>query len=59
MKNILKKAIDYDQEINYSEEYIMDHREEGEKCPKCGGEIEKIKVSSRSTYFCPNCQPKI
>ena len=25
-------------------------------CPLCGGEIKKIKVQGRGTYFCPVCQ---
>lgn len=36
--------------------YLTPHRKEGEKCPDCLGKIEKIKVSGRSTYFCPECQ---
>lgn len=29
----------------------------GEKCVKCKGVIEKIKVGGRSASFCPACQP--
>jgi formamidopyrimidine-DNA glycosylase len=29
----------------------------GEPCPRCGAEIERIKVGQRSTYLCPRCQP--
>ncbi|PAE36336.1 bifunctional DNA-formamidopyrimidine glycosylase/DNA-(apurinic or apyrimidinic site) lyase [Bacillus sp. 7884-1] len=29
---------------------------EGEKCNRCGGTIIKEMISSRKTYFCPNCQ---
>jgi formamidopyrimidine-DNA glycosylase len=28
----------------------------GEPCPACGAEIERVDVSGRSTYFCPACQ---
>lgn len=59
MKKILEKSIDYDLETEHSDDYLMNHREEGDNCPKCREKIIKIKVSSRSTYFCPNCQPKI
>lgn len=27
-----------------------------EKCPKCKGDIKKIVVGGRGTYYCPNCQ---
>lgn len=26
------------------------------KCQRCGGEITKIKLGGRGTYFCPKCQ---
>jgi formamidopyrimidine-DNA glycosylase len=29
---------------------------EGMKCRRCGGTIERIAQSARSTYFCPECQ---
>lgn len=29
---------------------------EGEKCKRCGSTIIKEMISSRKTYFCPNCQ---
>jgi formamidopyrimidine-DNA glycosylase len=35
------------------------HTREGEPCPSCGGPIERIVVSGRSTYFCPRCQVKL
>ncbi len=30
----------------------------GEKCLRCGEEIERIVVGQRGTHFCPNCQSK-
>lgn len=29
---------------------------EGERCPRCGEQIEKIRVASRGTHLCPACQ---
>ena len=29
---------------------------QGEKCPKCGGVIERKKLAGRSAHFCPKCQ---
>lgn len=29
---------------------------EGKECRRCGGKIERIVQSGRSTYFCPDCQ---
>lgn len=25
-------------------------------CPICGGDIKKVKLKGRGTYYCPNCQ---
>jgi formamidopyrimidine-DNA glycosylase len=36
-------------------EFQVAHRK-GEKCPGCGGVIERILVGQRSTFFCPKCQ---
>ncbi len=38
--------------------YLLPHRGKGEKCPRCKGKIKTKKVGGRTTYFCPNCQPK-
>jgi formamidopyrimidine-DNA glycosylase len=35
------------------------HTREGEPCPSCGGEIVRIVVGGRSTYFCPSCQVRL
>ena len=32
------------------------HTKEGEKCPRCGENIIKIKVGGRGTYYCESCQ---
>jgi formamidopyrimidine-DNA glycosylase len=35
------------------------HNREGEDCPDgCGGQVEAIKVSGRTGYYCPECQDK-
>jgi formamidopyrimidine-DNA glycosylase len=32
--------------------YLIHHREEGERCPRCGGTIQRAVVFGRTTYFC-------
>ncbi|MFN2340200.1 MAG: bifunctional DNA-formamidopyrimidine glycosylase/DNA-(apurinic or apyrimidinic site) lyase [Halanaerobium sp.] len=67
MREILKKGIIYGGtsfsdyvnafgEKGSFQEELRAHQREGEKCYECGSIIEKIKVSGRSTYFCPQCQ---
>ena len=40
------------------DEFLV-HTRESEPCPRCGGTVERIVVSGRSTYFCPDCQEKL
>ena len=40
------------------QKFLKAHTKEGEKCPKCGTKIVKIKVNGRGTYYCPSCQSK-
>ena len=32
------------------------YKREGQKCSRCGTKIKRIKVGSRSAFFCPYCQ---
>ena len=41
---------------NYLEKFAKVFRREGEPCPRCGCEIEKIRVVGRGTHICPHCQ---
>jgi len=41
------------------QEKFLVHTREGEPCLSCGGEIVRIVVSGRSTYFCPSCQVRL
>jgi formamidopyrimidine-DNA glycosylase len=36
--------------------YLIAHREEAERCPKCGGTIQRTIVFGRTTYFCAKHQ---
>ena len=39
-------------------DYLTPHRQPGTDCPRCEGQIERIKVSGRSAYCCPSCQDR-
>ncbi|MBD3427102.1 MAG: DNA-formamidopyrimidine glycosylase [Candidatus Omnitrophica bacterium] len=59
MKKILEKAIEKKADPDkFPRTWIIPARGEKEKCPRCGGGIKRIKISGRSSYFCPRCQKK-
>lgn len=40
------------------QQYLQVYGRTGEPCPRCGAEIQKIKVGGRGTHFCPSCQKR-
>ena len=38
------------------EPMLQAYGREGEPCPRCGATIERIVLSNRSAFFCPECQ---
>jgi len=36
--------------------YLAMHREEGDRCPRCGGTVARTVVFGRTTYFCKSHQ---
>jgi len=37
--------------------YLLPHRDEEEpRCPRCGGRVERARVSGRTAYYCKECQ---
>lgn len=59
MKDVLRTAIDRNaRPEDFPDSYVTPHRHEGGRCPICGTELQRVKVSGRSAYFCPNRQRK-
>ncbi|MEX0720276.1 MAG: DNA-formamidopyrimidine glycosylase family protein [Balneolaceae bacterium] len=60
MKNVLQTAIDCKvDKSRFPDHYILTNRTKGADCPKgCGDKIQTIKVSGRTSYYCPDCQEK-
>lgn len=40
------------------DEFLV-HTREGEECPRCAGEVSRIVVAGRSTYYCGDCQKRL
>ena len=41
---------------SYPARFLLPHREAGERCPRCGGTIERTVVAGRTTYYCARHQ---
>jgi formamidopyrimidine-DNA glycosylase len=41
------------------QEHLRVYQQTGKPCPRCGAPIERIRVTQRSTHFCPSCQPEV
>jgi formamidopyrimidine-DNA glycosylase len=59
MKEVLRTAVDRDADIEmFPENYLLRNRKKGAECPISGDGIETVKVSGRTAYYCPGCQPR-
>lgn len=57
LKTVLSSAIEAEVDpAQMPDDFLLPHRQSGENCPKCGQDIHRVKVSGRSSYYCPNCQ---
>jgi formamidopyrimidine-DNA glycosylase len=53
MRAILKEAIAFKSRGgDWPARWLTQHREEGDRCPRCGGSIQRTVVFGRTTYFC-------
>jgi hypothetical protein len=58
MKDVLQTAIEHDADPGrFPDSFLIPHRDEDAHCPQCSGHIDAIKVSGRTSYYCPACQP--
>ncbi|EHI75312.1 formamidopyrimidine-DNA glycosylase [Streptococcus criceti] len=40
------------------QKYLQVYGRTGKPCPRCGTEIQKVKVGGRGSHYCPKCQKK-
>lgn len=58
-RRVLQAGIDSDVDVaRMPDWFLLPHRREEEPCPRCGAGIQSLKVSSRTAYYCPSCQPE-
>jgi formamidopyrimidine-DNA glycosylase len=59
MRRILKTAIrNRADPKKFPEGYIISQRKKGGKCPKGDSKLKTVKISGRTSYYCPNHQKK-
>lgn len=57
MRRILRATIArHAREAGLPADSLIHHRETGERCPRCGGTIQRAVVFGRTTYFCAKHQ---
>ncbi len=53
VRKVLKKAIEVKADPSrMPRNYLLPKRENGAKCPRCGGKIKSKKISGRTSYYC-------
>ncbi|MFP4663387.1 MAG: Fpg/Nei family DNA glycosylase [Bacteroidales bacterium] len=59
MRYVLNMAIERHANISeFPDSWLLPRRREGASCPRCDGELQKIKLAGRGTWLCPACQKK-
>ncbi len=43
-------------ETGFFQQYLYVYQRDGEPCLNCGNPVEKVVLTGRSTFFCPECQ---
>ena len=57
IRRVLQETIDFKSRgADYPGRFLIQHREEGERCPKCAGTIRRTIVAGRTTYYCAKHQ---
>ncbi len=57
IRRVIKTAIEAKADpARMPDSFFLKHMEKGGICPRCGGNIENIRVDGRTTWFCPRCQ---
>ena len=57
MKDVLAVAIDCQaQPARFPTHYLLPHRYKEGTCPVCHSALRRVKISGRTSYYCPGCQ---
>lgn len=57
LRHVLETAIDRRADPGrLPASWLLPHREEGARCPRCGGELAHRRIAGRTSWYCPRCQ---
>jgi|SRR5436190_3211480 len=57
IRGVLQEAIAFKSRGgDYPARFLVQHREAGDRCPRCGGTIRRTVVAGRTTYYCARHQ---
>lgn len=57
LRSVLEAAIEAHAEPSrMPESFLLPHREQGGRCPKCNAQVEKVQAAGRTAWYCPKCQ---
>ena len=59
MRDVLATAIEAGADPKeLPDSFLLPARRGDGECPRCGGQLKRIRVSGRRAWFCPRCQPR-
>lgn len=54
---VLETAVSLSADMDrYPAGWLIPRRAPGQSCPACGGEVDRVMIAGRYSYFCPSCQ---
>ncbi len=57
IRRVLQETIDFrSRGVDFPPRFLVQHRQEGDRCPRCGGTIRRTIVAGRTTYYCTKHQ---
>jgi formamidopyrimidine-DNA glycosylase len=57
IRKVLRYAIKHNaQPRQFAKSYLLPNRSRSGKCPRCPGRLKTVKISGRTSYFCPRSQ---
>lgn len=57
IKEVMETAVEKEADVSrLPGSYLLPVRKKGNDCPGCNGKIDAIKISGRTTCYCPSCQ---